>query len=205
MIHRSQFAFKNTFYKLCLPCAEWDYSGIVRGGKLAPSNCSKFPPTSPNSALLLDRANTTILNCGRKSSEESLNKDETLPGTDQFSPVKKTNKKNLKKILDDSDEEDSENGKGDQANGKRESRNGSSIDEGLRSSEESKEVPKTEEPKSCSTKEIPKRKTGMFFVVHGNFYWGTADLNAKRSDSKVGNFLQKNPGQFCKSRILINL
>ncbi|XP_028395470.1 DNA ligase 1-like [Dendronephthya gigantea] len=105
-------------------------------------------------------SNNEQKDCGksRKSSEESSIKDETLPGADQFSPIKKT-KKSSKKILVDSDEEDQLNGKGDQANGDKECKNGSSTDEGLRSAEESKEVKRTEEPKSCSPNEIPKRKT----------------------------------------------
>ena len=110
-----------------------------------------------------------------KSSEESPTKDK--PGADaEVSPIKKTTKKNARKVLDDSDDEadksvnnDSKETENDQKHvnggGTENTQNSDNNDV-----KKNTEVTRTDSPKlsspSTSSDGIPRRKTGMFSVVH---------------------------------------
>ena len=98
--------------------------------------------------------------------KESPTKNKTSADTD-FSPIKKTTKKNARKVLDDSD------GEADQSvNDNKETKNDNEHVNGRATvsrdndAKKSKEVTKNDSPKLSSPASIPRRKTGMFGVVH---------------------------------------
>ena len=112
-------------------------------------------------------------------------KNKPKPDTD-FSPIKKTTKKNSKKILDDSDDDEDGNVNGRKEKSDQESVNGASTKTASTETGSSENGDKLEKCDEVSKKDgqspshspsIPKRKTGnalwaaitLFCLIPGNF------------------------------------